>query len=83
MVRTRNHTLLSNLRLPQHGGPGSRIYISQEQGGPVVSPGTGFCIAHCSNLLPSNGSQDVTVGTSVRACACLRVCVYVHAHLHV
>jgi hypothetical protein len=31
--RTRNHTLLSHLKLSQPGGPGSRIYISQEQGG--------------------------------------------------
>jgi hypothetical protein len=38
--RTRNHTLLSHLRLPQHGGSGSRIYIPQEQGGPVRPPGT-------------------------------------------
>jgi hypothetical protein len=27
---------------PQPGGPGSRIYIPQEQGGPVIPPGTGF-----------------------------------------
>jgi hypothetical protein len=30
--RTRNHTLLSYLRLPQPWGPGSGIYIPQEQG---------------------------------------------------
>jgi hypothetical protein len=29
-------------RLPQLGGPGPRIYIPQEQGGPVLTPGTGF-----------------------------------------
>jgi hypothetical protein len=40
--RTRNHTLLSHLRLPQPGGPGSHIYIPQEQGGPVIPQGTGF-----------------------------------------
>jgi hypothetical protein len=34
--------LLSHLRLPQPGGPGSRIYIPQEQGSPVIPPGTGF-----------------------------------------
>jgi hypothetical protein len=39
--RTRNHTLLSHFRLPQLGGPGARIYIPQEQGGPVIPPGTG------------------------------------------
>jgi hypothetical protein len=31
------HFTVSNLRLPQHGGPDPRIYISQEQGGPVTS----------------------------------------------
>jgi hypothetical protein len=40
--RIRNHTLLSRLRLPQPGGPGSRIYIPEGQGGPVIPPGTGF-----------------------------------------
>jgi hypothetical protein len=40
---TQNRTLLSqSLRLPQPGGPGHRIYIPQEQGGPVIPPGTGF-----------------------------------------
>jgi hypothetical protein len=33
---------LPDSRLPQPGGPGPRIYISQEQGGPVIPPGTGF-----------------------------------------
>jgi hypothetical protein len=33
---------LSHLRLPQPGGRGPRIYIPQEQGGPVIPPGTGF-----------------------------------------
>jgi hypothetical protein len=41
-LRTRNHILLSHLRLPQPGGPGSRIYIPQEQGAPVIPPGIGF-----------------------------------------
>jgi hypothetical protein len=40
--RTRSHTLLSHLRLSQPGGPGSRVYIPQEQGGPVIPPGTPF-----------------------------------------
>jgi hypothetical protein len=42
--RSRNYTrtLLSHLKLPQPGGPDSRIYIPQEQGGPVKPPGTGF-----------------------------------------
>jgi hypothetical protein len=40
--RTHGHILLSHLRLPQLGGPGSRIYIPQEQCGPIIPPGTGF-----------------------------------------
>jgi hypothetical protein len=40
--RTRNHTLLSHLRLLQPGGPGSRLYIPQEQGGPVIPLATGY-----------------------------------------
>jgi hypothetical protein len=37
-----SYNLLSHLRLPQPGRPGPRIYIPQEQGGPVIPPGTGF-----------------------------------------
>jgi hypothetical protein len=33
---------VSDWRLPQPGGPGPCIYIPQEQGGPVISPGTGL-----------------------------------------
>jgi hypothetical protein len=40
--RTYGHILLSHLRLHQPGGPGPHIYIPQEQGGPVIPPGTGF-----------------------------------------
>jgi hypothetical protein len=36
--RTNDHILSSHLRLPQPGGPGPRIYISQEQGGPIYPP---------------------------------------------
>jgi hypothetical protein len=39
--RTRKYTLLSHLGLPQSGGPCSRTYIPQKQGGPVIPPGTG------------------------------------------
>jgi hypothetical protein len=37
---------ISDLRLPEPGGPGSCSYIPQEQGGPVIPPGTGFCFCH-------------------------------------
>jgi hypothetical protein len=33
---------VSDSRLPQPGGPGSRIYIPQEEGDPVIPPGTGL-----------------------------------------
>jgi hypothetical protein len=49
-LRTRNHILLSHLRLPQLGGPGSRIYIPQEQGGPVIPPGAGFPLSRLLRL---------------------------------
>jgi hypothetical protein len=40
---TKDHNLLSQfLRLPQPEGPGTRIYIPQEQGGPVIPSVTGF-----------------------------------------
>jgi hypothetical protein len=37
--RQRSH---SQVRVPQPGRPGPRIHIPQEQGGPVILPGTGF-----------------------------------------
>jgi hypothetical protein len=36
------HFNVSDCRLPISGGPGSRIYMPQEQGGPVIPPGAGF-----------------------------------------
>jgi hypothetical protein len=36
------HFTVSDSRLPQPGGPDLRTYIPQEQGGPVIPPGTGF-----------------------------------------
>lgn len=38
--RTRHSNLLSGWRLIQPWGPGPRIYISQEKGGPVITPDT-------------------------------------------
>jgi hypothetical protein len=43
---------VSDSRLPQPGEPGPRIYIPQEQGGPVIPPGTGF---HFRRLLRLSG----------------------------
>jgi hypothetical protein len=49
--KTRDHILLSDLRLPQLGGPDSRIYIPREQGGPVIPPGTAFLVFVYSDRL--------------------------------
>jgi hypothetical protein len=53
--RTSGHTLLSHLRLLKLGGPDSRIYIPQEQGGIVIPPVTGYAFQHRKldeNFLP-------------------------------
>jgi hypothetical protein len=42
-----DHVLLSQIRdSSKPGGLGPRIYIPQEQGGPVIPPGTGFPFRH-------------------------------------
>jgi hypothetical protein len=48
----------SHLRLPPLGepGPGLRIYISQEQGGQIILPGTGFPLRHLVRLAGCGGS---------------------------
>jgi hypothetical protein len=57
-LRTRNHTLPSHLRLPQPGGPGSRIYIPQEQGDPVIPPGTELLYGECRSRSRSFFTTD-------------------------
>jgi hypothetical protein len=37
-----SESVLSHIQDPQPGGSGPRIYIPQEQGGPVITSGTGF-----------------------------------------
>jgi hypothetical protein len=75
-LKTRNHTLLSHLRLPQPGGPGSRIYIPQEQGGPVTPPGTGFPLRRLLRLAElrskvKSQSHVITNGQSISMSWCL------------
>jgi hypothetical protein len=41
---------LSDWRLSQPGGPGSHIYIPQEEGGPVIPQGTGFPVRRLLRL---------------------------------
>jgi hypothetical protein len=64
-LRTRNHTLLSHLRLPPPGEPGSHIYIPQEQGGPVIPPATGFSCDY-PMWSPFIGSQNIAGNLVVR-----------------
>jgi hypothetical protein len=45
------HFTVSDSRLPQPGGPGPRIYIPQEQGDPVIPPGTAFFIPRLLRLV--------------------------------
>jgi hypothetical protein len=56
------HFTVSDSRLPQPGGPGPRTYISQEQGDPVIPPGTGFLQygdfgSHINNFLTMTKAQ--------------------------
>jgi hypothetical protein len=52
--RTHDHILLSQIRVLQLGGPGPRIYIPQEQGGPVIPPGIAD---QCAPWKISNSAQ--------------------------
>jgi hypothetical protein len=54
--RIRNSTLLAHLRLPQPGGPGSHIYIHQEQGGPVIPSGHWIWNVSTPSLLLYSGA---------------------------
>jgi hypothetical protein len=72
--RTHYQILLPPLRLPQPGGLGPRIYIPQKQGGPVITPGTGFpfrCLLQLTGLCrkysnpPPHGVSTVKVKAKV------------------
>jgi hypothetical protein len=69
---SRPYFTVSDSRLPQSGGPGPHIYIPQEQGGPVISPGTGLIF-----LSSQSQSHIATDGRSV----CLSVCLGVEPRL--
>jgi hypothetical protein len=56
-----NHILQYEVRDSlQPGGPGLRIYIPQEQGGPVLSPGTEFLFAASYDSLGYGGGTYST-----------------------
>jgi hypothetical protein len=59
--RTHDHILLSQNRdSPKPGGSGPRIYIPQEQGGPVIAPDTGL---HFRRLLRLSGLYSGSIRT--------------------
>jgi hypothetical protein len=44
---TQIHILLSQIRdCPKPSGPSSHIYIAQKEGGPIITPATGFPLPH-------------------------------------
>jgi hypothetical protein len=55
-----SHFTVSDLRLPQPGRLGPRIYIPPEEGGPVIPPGTGFLLKPALLLL-----RDIAVARTV------------------
>jgi hypothetical protein len=57
---------VSNSRLPQPRGPGPRIYIPQEQGGPVITPGTGLRVAFSSPPTTRRATVEVFELASTR-----------------
>jgi hypothetical protein len=89
--RTHNHILLSHLRLSQPGGPGLCIYIPQEQGGPIIPPGTG--LPHCTSVRPitiivhTQECFDVTIGLTLchdflsRLCRLHKFSISANGHL--
>jgi hypothetical protein len=62
--KNNNHTVLSHLRLPQPGGPGSHIYIPQKQGGPVIPPG--YWVPFTSPLMTRRATVEVFYPASTR-----------------
>jgi hypothetical protein len=57
--RTHDHILLPPLRLPHLGGPGPRIYIPQEQGGPVIPPPGALCSSFISSYDAQGYGRDI------------------------
>jgi hypothetical protein len=58
-LRTRNHTLLSHLRFPQPGGPGSRIYIPVS-GGYTRALGSLYVVSYDSPLTTCRATVEVS-----------------------
>jgi hypothetical protein len=73
-----NHSMVRVAQNPKpyFTGPGSRIYIPQEQGGPVIPPGTGFPLRRLKFEVTYDGqsvsqsvSQYVLVSSSLEGLA--------------
>jgi hypothetical protein len=67
---------VSDSRLSQPGGPGPRTYIPQEQGGPVVSPGTGFPFHRLLRLAALRWRYSNRPPHKVKVRVTLRLAVY-------
>jgi hypothetical protein len=65
-ISPRNRVALSHLRLPQPGGPGSRIYIPQEQGGPASSETSTIWRARFPYLYPAGTGWPCLIWDSPR-----------------
>jgi hypothetical protein len=59
------HFIVSDSRLPQTGRPGPRVCIPQEQGGPVMPPGTGFSFRRLLFITFLHGPHRNTVSLSL------------------
>jgi hypothetical protein len=62
---THDHILLSQIWDPQPGGPGPRIYIPQEQGGPVIPTGTGIPFRRLLQIASGTYLPSCCLGTAV------------------
>jgi hypothetical protein len=68
---------VSDWRLPKPGALGPRIYISQEQGDPVLHPGTGFPFRRLLWLGILRPTYDPSAGTNRKRSSAIVACVSV------
>jgi hypothetical protein len=62
---------VSDSRLPQPEGPGPRICIPQEEGGPVIPPGTGFPVRRLLWLAGLGEGVRTSLQTGLTPFGCL------------
>jgi hypothetical protein len=74
---SQSHVTVSDSRLSKPGDPGPRIYIPQEQGGPVIPPGTGFSFRRLLRLAGLRWRYSIRLRTGCPA-PCCRTLLYNH-----